>query len=268
MKGLYCTIDMATNEHVNYLVALYRHTSTVVDNAIAAQVCLDTTDFDFLLLTYNDKGPFKFDQITAVATVARQKRPCCVIIIYRDYSSILTDLDQKIPKMLFDICISNTYELHRLRRTITILRDRRIFLLQSGQMLRSIKGVMYGAYNSPTQLYSRHLERMGIEITLTEDIDILKKHIGSLNPDFLITHCHTREGDFDRIKKISQWIKGNMTSCTLLISCVSAAVEHYNEKYQLEHYQYDALFDPAISVSKLMSLILEGEAKKQILRST
>lgn len=265
MRGLYCTSNTAANQHINYLLSHYRDTAVVVDNEAAALACLAVSDYDLLLLEYKEDGTFSLDQFTTIAAVARQLRPCCVVVLYCDYPPVSTAVHNTLPKPLYDLGISETFDMSALLHIIDVWRHRRRFFSDQGQTTPNIRGIIFGPDLGMNLLYYEQLNRMGFEIILSADIDILEKHIDALQPDFFFSHCHTPQGNFDRVKKLCQQLRVSKPACTLFITVNSGVDKSYKEEHRLKEYGYDHLIDRIILVPELLSLIFEWEAKKYLL---
>jgi hypothetical protein len=262
MKGLYCTGKAVTNQHIHYLLSRYRDTSMVVDNAAAALACLEGSDYELLLLEYEETGFFSLDHLTVIATNARRLSPCCVIILYWHYAPVSTGVHNTLPKSLFDLCISSIFNMAALSGTIDILKRRRYFFSRQGQATPPINGIMLGIGPGLHYLYHARLSRMGFDIILTENIDILEKNIDALQPDFFYSHCHTPRGDFSGVKSLCQRIRAHKPDCNIFITISWGVDDHYKSQHQLEAYGYNHLINMAIPIPELISLIFAGEAKK------
>ncbi|WP_423736920.1 hypothetical protein [Chitinophaga caseinilytica] len=258
MKALFQKANKQLSEQGQYLAWMASdgdETDMVVDDRKLAKKLVEVNKYDLLFLEFATFGFFTRRFATAIARGARKRNPCCVIILYVYDSVELAAPMKYLPGGLFDICLSPAYDPGWLCVLLAGLSVSRRYMVQTHQPERAARGVIYGPYSDQNRHLGRALQKAGFEMEVSDDVGHIEKGIIEYRPDLFITHCHTDENDFSRIRDLCKRVRTALPDCIILVTSFSSTVGMYNEVYGLGTFEYDFLIEPDVDHSYLLMKI-------------
>ena len=75
-------------------------------------------------------------------------------------------------------------------------------------------------------------------VKISKNIDVIEKNIWEFKPDIFISHCHTAERDFERIRRLTRELKKRLDNCFIIITHHPDINEIYSDIY-LQGYEND-----------------------------
>lgn len=264
MRGLYYAAHRGDVRCMQYIMQLHRRTAVVADTPKAVCHLLAENKFDVLWLDYGHASFITRYRLTAIARKARKLHPDCLIILCRRYPGFILDTLRETSKGLFDLSVHNYCEANALAACITLIVSRRRERTHPPQKVPYTKGAIYGPYAENNYMLHKHLHTAGLDTVVSEDIDCMERALDTLQPDLVITHCHSSKGEFARIKQFCERVRKRLPSCTLLVTCYVSSVAEYNKSGGLDTFPYDLLIEPGIGYAELVAVLWElGERKEE-----
>ncbi|NML39837.1 hypothetical protein HHL17_21740 [Chitinophaga sp. G-6-1-13] len=211
--------------------------------------------FDIILIGCNDRSWTEVLRTRYMATIARRMYPACLIVIQRFSSGPLPPWFRRIPPSLYDFRFDDYLSPSFLPLVAATLARRRKHLLRLHPGVSGLKGMI-----AMDQLLGRMLQSTLTQnhlITIpTEVDDNFEAKFRHQFPDFVVLHCHNRDGDFDIVKQATHTIRRLHPGCIIYVTCSDEALEYYASKYRFHEYFYDELLTLPVTGKQLLTKLI------------
>lgn len=256
MMGLYYADGLFHNPYIEYLENRYPHTSYTTGWEHEMKSYIHTTGFEFIFLEIMPDDGYSKETVYRMAGYARKHSPESVIIIHGNYLGNRERLD--FPLELYDLFIINQMVPEDLEEIIRALLLRRLFFICHQLPPRNLRGILCMRNPKDEVQCSNYLHTLGITTVISSNQEIIARNIPSFKPDFIVLHQHTREQDYDAVKKLCRDVRTRMPDCSIIIT---GSMIH-EMVYSVSKAPFDEFIHYSPSPYELLLLVLRKEQLK------
>ncbi|SKA38384.1 hypothetical protein SAMN04488128_104424 [Chitinophaga eiseniae] len=240
--------DETSIPYSHYVESLrsYPFTTVVVHNHQQLKRTILTGQYEIALLPWNSRSWLQTVKTRRISLLLRKSSPTCFVLLYRCSPEPISKLLAAIMPLSGNVSFGNTLEPGAFPALVEKLFLRWLQQLTRkkvvGQLkkLNSIKGMVAVDYLAG-ELIKQSLSEIGIHIKLTEvSMDFESRFLQEF-PDFVLLHCHNRNGDSDIVITATHTIRRMHPRCIIYITCSAVTWSQFPQRYRLHEFAFDEL---------------------------